>query len=1191
MSSTRDTLFPPASIGRTSSPVPRVASHENLPTHPLLSPPAPSSPTSATFIETATSGPPRYVPYTPRQRVVPTSATTGATMHPNISPQQQQSAYHGDATSKLQLMNLKAAAQRIGLDAGSTGWAILERLGSETDHGPEWNDIWNALSVSKATLLLPTELHRPSDPITPELIKDHIALCDSSSKNGTAIVTLSGIRGTLADHTLAFRSSISPESESFLALLSPSKRSSTFALLPPLPNPLVQPSSPAPPSPSSSVSSIPSALPRYPSFTNSSHVASLPLPPRPSVPKPPLPPRPGTRAASGPPNPTSRLSNPFASLFGRAAPSASPSTTPILLHPETAMASSISTPSSTGSGPSTSSLSQAGSTASPGGDRGAASEHSVEVTAYAISKTIDRASLGRALTDAITGEMRAALWDAHVPPWAVERVERFSQPLFPMSSVGASGAVKEANGRKVPGVIDTTTAGRTVSSRIKSKADSDAEWSIASGVSQERADELADKFQGFYAELEDMLWERLPKTSRKHLKGNGRNTQLNEKKGSGNESMTTSTSEGGSDVEESMHEKAAGETEEDHESGTQAEIQRIMNAVERVLCSLFYDRLFCPASTDDASHDETLSSRIAAVNVLDLGLAHLGVDVGDSGKQVEAVIGDCGRTLMQLDTARRSPAEKAAVLVSIHKVIVDGLSRLPPIELKSEEELLDDKTPRAGSFGRKNPDDDHADDDDDGNDTTLKERARDDTDNLGKPEPSLLSPAIVLSPEDANGSNKQIVVSSSHEQTVSADGDRTLHSPTETSSQRVFSPVRSSSPLLTATSRTATPTQVSGDVILPLMIFAVVKANPPRLVSNLLYIQRFRRESAGGGEEGYCLINLMAVAEFLENVDLAALGLGESGKTVLSPSQLSPIPLARSVRVPGAESVTTQVAQASLRGRVEQQVDAIAGSANKVISGVVDTSFGVLRSLLPGQNQGQGSSTGGNTESTEESASRPGFGILRRDTGFSIASLAASLPGSRTRSASTAHNEESGQQMVEVPSRPGSSRSMHVDEELTASDEQSSGDEDEGDEEDEGEHGHDTRSIRSFESMMSGRTGRRKGKRRPSAPRKSLTDRLANMPGLSRLSQNQPHDVPKLSSPPASRRSSLLIPTGSTPYRYDSPVSSRAASPIAIRISPPNSRFLTCTEDDIKVSEVGELLREYKRLAEAVRAMGGFQDE
>ena len=77
------------------------------------------------------------------------------------------------------------------------------------------------------------------------------------------------------------------------------------------------------------------------------------------------------------------------------------------------------------------------------------------------------------------------------------------------------------------------------------------------------------------------------------------------------------------------------------------------------------------------------------------------------------------------------------------------------------------------------------------------------------------------------------------------------------------------------------PTPVSGDVLLPLIIFSVVKCNPPHLVSNLLFIQRFRNQSVGG-EESYCLINLMAVAEFLENVDMAGLGLGDSEKVIRS---------------------------------------------------------------------------------------------------------------------------------------------------------------------------------------------------------------------------------------------------------------------------------------------------------------------
>ena len=91
---------------------------------------------------------------------------------------------------------------------------------------------------------------------------------------------------------------------------------------------------------------------------------------------------------------------------------------------------------------------------------------------------------------------------------------------------------------------------------------------------------------------------------------------------------------------------------------------------------------------------------------------------------------------------------------------------------------------------------------------------------------------------------------------------------------RTPSPTTPTPPVATATS-TAAP--ISGDVLLPLLIFSVVKANPPNLVSHLLFTQRFRNHSVGG-EEGYCLVNLMAVAEFLENVDLGVLGLGGSDR-------------------------------------------------------------------------------------------------------------------------------------------------------------------------------------------------------------------------------------------------------------------------------------------------------------------------
>ena len=155
MTPKREGLFPqpPSSIGRAQgAAVVRSSSFETLTTHPLLSPNSSTTslnapPTESQTVISSSSAVPRYVPYTPRQRVVTTSATTGTTLLPSVSvaPQQPQ----GGATTKLQFMNLKAAAQGLGLDTGSAGWAILEKLLGEGDASAELNDIWNVITKAK----------------------------------------------------------------------------------------------------------------------------------------------------------------------------------------------------------------------------------------------------------------------------------------------------------------------------------------------------------------------------------------------------------------------------------------------------------------------------------------------------------------------------------------------------------------------------------------------------------------------------------------------------------------------------------------------------------------------------------------------------------------------------------------------------------------------------------------------------------------------------------------------------------------------------------------------------------------------------------------------------------------------------------------------------------------------------------
>ena len=60
-----------------------------------------------------------------------------------------------------------------------------------------------------------------------------------------------------------------------------------------------------------------------------------------------------------------------------------------------------------------------------------------------------------------------------------------------------------------------------------------------------------------------------------------------------------------------------------------------------------------------------------------------------------------------------------------------------------------------------------------------------------------------------------------------------------------------------------------------------------------------------------------------------------------------------------------------------------------------------------------------------------------------------------------------------------------------------------------------------------------------------------------------------------------------------SPASSRPATPQqgGLRIPPPVQRFLECSHDELRIGEVADLLKEYRRLVEAVRVVGGFSTE
>lgn len=66
------------------------------------------------------------------------------------------------------------------------------------------------------------------------------------------------------------------------------------------------------------------------------------------------------------------------------------------------------------------------------------------------------------------------------------------------------------------------------------------------------------------------------------------------------------------------------------------------------------------------------------------------------------------------------------------------------------------------------------------------------------------------------------------------------------------------------------------DDFLPVLIYVTIKANPPQLHSNLLYIQRYRRQSRLVSEAAYFFTNLVSAESFISNIDAKSLSIDES---------------------------------------------------------------------------------------------------------------------------------------------------------------------------------------------------------------------------------------------------------------------------------------------------------------------------
>jgi hypothetical protein len=118
------------------------------------------------------------------------------------------------------------------------------------------------------------------------------------------------------------------------------------------------------------------------------------------------------------------------------------------------------------------------------------------------------------------------------------------------------------------------------------------------------------------------------------------------------------------------------------------------------------------------------------------------------------------------------------------------------------------------------------------------------------------------------------------------------------------------------------PSSSSADEILPTLIYSLVTCPPEgiNIVSNLLFIQRFRSSNKIDGETAYCLTNLEAAISFLENVELSSLRADELQEGPLKTASETATPSSERVDPfrPTKETTTSSVTTVSAEPEISQ---------------------------------------------------------------------------------------------------------------------------------------------------------------------------------------------------------------------------------------------------------------------------------
>ncbi|KAI9627564.1 hypothetical protein KEM48_009777 [Puccinia striiformis f. sp. tritici PST-130] len=283
------------------------------------------------------------------------------------------------------------------------------------------------------------------------------------------------------------------------------------------------------------------------------------------------------------------------------------------------------------------------------------------------------------------------------------------------------------------------------------------------------------------------------------------------------------------------------------EDETRMIIDHTLELIEEVICVELYDRIF-----EESHQDQELSEKIAQLNLLDMTLDHLGLDLErremDDPDGITAIrtgldeiIKAASIELSRLqDSECRSPRDKVGVYVTVHKLIVDGLSSLPPIPMKREG--IPTGVATAAKMGS----------------TPMKSKC---PKRLIGPESwpiprrwigrcqclQLCDLYLKIRPLQATLWMPCILASSIYLTPFYKLGRR---------STRVPDPSQPTIPR---------PNSSSADLILPILIYLIIKANPNNLISNLNYANRFRYQRLVKGETDYCLVNFSVSCEFIKN--------------------------------------------------------------------------------------------------------------------------------------------------------------------------------------------------------------------------------------------------------------------------------------------------------------------------------------